>query len=133
MMQDSPFLTDEPPSEPLSENERLLAGFSYVSQILMPAVLPVILLLSRDTRESGFMRYHAIHSLALLVVAIIYYLGATLVYALAAMVSACLLCVLWALFLAPLGVLGYYGWFAYRGERREIPWLTQFLRDNGWV
>lgn len=132
-MPTSPFLTDEPPVEALSENERLLAGFSYVSQALMPAVLPVILLASRDTRESAHLRYHAVHSLALLVVAILYYLGATLVYALAAMVSGCLLCVLWGLFLPPLGVLGYYGWFAYRGERREIPWLTRFLRENGWV
>lgn len=132
-MEDTVFPIDEPPDEPLSENERLLAGLSYVSQLFVPAVLPAVLLWGRDTRDNRFVRYHAIHSLALLLVAIIYYLGAMVIYALAAMLSGCLLCLLWGLFAPPLGVLGYYGWHAYRGERREVPWLTQFLRDNGWI
>ena len=114
----------------VSDHEKLLGGLSYVSQIVLPVLLPVILLTGRETKHSSFLRHHAIHSLALSALTIIYYLAAALVYTVGGAMFSCLLCVLWVLFLPPMGILLYYGWEGFRGSRAEIPWLTRLLRDN---
>jgi uncharacterized membrane protein len=116
-----------------SENDRILAGLAYASQIIVPALLPVILLLHNEMRNRPFLRYHAVQSLGLLVAAIVYYLVATVVYILGSATISCLACVLWLIFLVPAGVMLYYGWLAFRGRQEDVPWLAQFLRDNGWL
>ena len=130
-----PFgLHETPPGvEVPSENDRILAGLAYASQIVVPALLPVILLLREETRNKPFLRYHSVQSLGLLVAAILYYIVAAVVYFLGSVTIGCLACVLWLVFLVPAGVMLYYGWLAFRGRQEEIPWLTQFLRDNGWL
>lgn len=123
-----------PDPEPFTtETERLLAGLSYVSQVLVPGVLPAILLLGEDGRRSGFLRYHAVHSLALLVATVLYYIAATMVFIVVGSAATVLLCVLWILFLPPVAVLAYYGYQAFRGRREVIPWLTDLLRRYGWL
>ena len=117
----------------LTDNERLLAGFSYVSQIILPALLPVILLSSEDTKTSPFLRYHSVQSLGLLVATILYYMAAAIVYVAASTMIGCLTCVLWVMFLLPTVASVYFGFRAFRGRYVEIPWLTGFLRDNGWL
>lgn len=124
---------NEPAAAPPSENEKLLAGLSYLSQILVPAVLPVILLLAEETKRSTFLRHHAVHSLALLVATIIYELAALLVYVVISLVVPCLVCMAWILFLVPVGVLVYYGVKAFLGNYVDIPYLTKFLVGNSWV
>lgn len=131
-----PFSVDEPIDAPasgaaLSDNERLLGGLSYVSQIVIPALLPVILLVSQETKRSPFLRYHAVQSLALLVASVLYYLAALLVNVLVSAIASCLVCVLWMLYLFPIALLLYCGWKSFRGEYVEIPWLTSFLKDSG--
>lgn len=132
----APFGLNEPNQSgapPPTENEKLLAGLSYFSQILVPAVLPVVLLLVEETKRSAFLRHHAVHSLALLVATIIYELAALLAYALVSLVAPCLVCISWILFLLPVGVLAYYGVTAFLGKHADIPYMTQFLKDNRCV
>ena len=117
------------PSRP-TETDRLLAGLSYATQILVPALLPVILLLNADTRRRGFLRAHAIHSLGLLAVGIVYLILAASLYILGSATLGCLVCLLWVLFFAPAGVLLYYGWKAFTGSQAHVPWLTDILRAN---
>lgn len=136
--QGEPFDIDEPVDEalyppPQSDNEKMLAGLSYASQIIIPALLPVILLVSGDTKHSRFLRYHAIQSIALLIVSLLYYLVAALVYVLASALAPCLVCVLWIVFLPPAGAMLYYGLGGFRGEYVDIPYLTRFLKDNNWL
>ncbi len=135
MEQLNPFA--EPPENPSpalpGENERLLAAACYVSQVLVPGILPAILLLAPETRGKPFLRYHGVHSLASLLCVIIYYLAAAVVFSVGAAISVCLIALLWALFLPPLIALGYLAWHAYRGEQFEVPWLTGFLRANHWL
>jgi uncharacterized membrane protein len=137
-----PFTLDEeaaaqqqggPTPPAFTENERLLSGLSYVSQIILPAVFPVVLLLSEDTRRNAFMRYHAVQSLGLLVATILFYLAAGAVYAVVAAIAPVLLCLLWLIFFVPAAVMLYYGYKAFRGEYVEIPYLTPFMRGNGWL
>lgn len=133
---EEPFQINEPagPQAPSAgENERLLAGLSYVSQIILPAVLPVVLLVSQDTKNSRFLRYHAIQSVAVLIASIVYYLAATVAYAVVSAVLPCLGCILWLLFLVPAAAMVYLGYKAFRGDYVEIPWFTAFLRRNAWL
>ena len=131
-----PFALDESGSVGPSmakDTERLLAGLAYISQIVLPGVLPAILLLAADSRGNAFVRHHARQSLGLLVASILYYLGASLVYAAASAIAGCTACILWVLFLLPAGVIVYYGYLAFRGDLTEIPWLSGFMRQNGWL
>ena len=130
-----PFGVDEPDSRPpsMTDNERLLAGLSYLSQIVVPAVLPVILMLTDESKKSDFVRYHAIQGLALFVASVIYALAAVIALVIIVAIAPVLACVTWILFLVPFAVLIYYGILAFQGKRSEIPWLTQFLRDNNWL
>jgi uncharacterized membrane protein len=129
-----PFAVEPPKAASApSDNDRLLAGLSYVSQIVIPAVFPVILLASNETKNSPFMRFHAIQSLGVLVASIVYYLAATVAYALVSAVIPPLACVLWLLFLVPTAAGLYCGFEAFRGKYLELPWLTQFMRDNHWL
>jgi len=116
-----------------SENEKLLAGLSYLSQIFVPAVLPAILLLTDESKRSTFVKHHAIQSLALLVAAVVYEILAAIAYAIGVAVAPCLTCLLWVLFVLPAVPLGYYGVRAFQGKEVEIPYLTKFLRDNHWL
>lgn len=134
--QQEPFGMGEPqgPRPPsTTDNERLLAGLSYLSQIVVPAVLPVILMLTDETKKSDFVRYHAVHGLALFVASVIYVLAAVIAFVIIGAIAPGLACITWILSLAPFAVLIYYGVLAFQGKRSEMPWLTQFLRDNNWL
>jgi len=117
----------------LTENEKLMACLSYASQLIFPAVLPIILLLTEEYKRSPFVRHHAVHGLALLVVTIIYELAMVGVFALASAVVACLACVTWVLFLVPIAVFIYYAVVALKGRSPEVPYLTKFLKDSNWL
>lgn len=128
----NPFGLDQPATPP-SDNEKMLSGLSYVSQIVLPAILPLVLLLSDEGKRSAFVRHHAVQSLALLVVSIIYEMVVGTVVLVIGAVIPCLLAILWVLFLAPLVPLVYYGYKAFQGETVEMPWLTAFLKQNNWL
>ncbi len=134
---EQPFGVDEASSAGgpvgLTENEKLMACLSYASQLILPAVLPIILLLTEEYKRSPFVRHHAVHGLALLVVTVIYELAMVGVFALASAVVACLACVTWVLFLVPVGVFAYYAVVAFKGRSPEVPYLTKFLKDSNWL
>jgi len=117
----------------LTDNEKLMACLSYASQLILPAVLPIILLLTEESKRSAFVRYHAMHTLALLAASIIYELVVVGVYVLASAIAACLACVLWVLFPVPFAVFCYYAVIAFQGKSPEVPYLTKFLRDSKWL
>ena len=132
-----PFGVDETPrgSGPstLTDNERLLGGLSYLSQVIVPAVLPVVLMLTDETQRSDYVRYHAVHGLALFVASEIYSLAVVIVFVVTGAIAPVLTCLTWLLFLAPFVAMVYYGVQAFQGQRTEIPYLTRFLRDSHWL
>jgi uncharacterized membrane protein len=133
-----PFAVDEgatsaPAGPGLTDNEKALAGLSYVSQLLLPAVMPVVLLLSDESKRSDYVRYHAVQSLGLLVAAVLYELAALIVVLIFAGIAPCLLALLWVLFFVPAVPIIYYGLKAFGGEMVGIPYLTDLLRKNGWL
>lgn len=124
-----------PPATPAppSENDKLLGGLAYVSQFILPAVLPAIFLLGSEAKRSPFVRHHAVHGLALLAAAVIYELAATLIFVLGTAIVPPAACILWLLFLVPAVPFLYYGVLAFQGKYVEMPWLTQFLKNNSWL
>lgn len=121
-------------------DDRLIAMLSYITQVLIPAVMPVIVLLSESSKQRPFQRYHAVQSLALTIV----FVGLGIAAAIGAAILQIVPVIGWLiglamLCLAPIGYLMavvallYYGYQSYQGKRFAIPGLTSFLHDQGWL
>ena len=48
-------------------DDRLIALLSYATQIVIPVIMPIIVLLSESSKKRPFQRYHAVQSLAFVV------------------------------------------------------------------
>lgn len=123
-----------------SPDDRLIALLSYATQVIVPLVMPVIVLLSESSKTRPFQRYHAVQSLALGLLfgagGLALGVGASVLWLvpiigpLFSVLLACLIPIAWAM--AVVAML-YYGYQAYQGKRFAIPGLTSFLRDQAWV
>ena len=124
----------EEPSEDLTDNDRLMAALAYATQLIIPIIVPVVMLLSEESKRRPFQKYHAVQSLGLLVASVIYEVLAAIVFtALTVITGGCLACVLWVLFVLPAIPALYYAYQAYQGLYFEIPLLTDFLVQNKWL
>ena len=124
-------VSSEAPSAIQAPSEdRLWAALAYWSQLVLPGVLPAVLLLSDHTNKNKFIRYHAIHGLALLILSILYLIVVTICVIVMAAVLPFTLCMTWLLFLLPVVPLIYYGIYAYKGKTIVAPWLTGFLKQS---
>lgn len=121
------------PATDTTDNDRLMAGLAYASQVVIPLIVPAVMLLAEESKERPFQKYHAIQSLGFLVVAVIYEVLAAIVFCGLSSVTACLACVLWLLFVPPAILAFYYAYQAYQGLYFKIPFLTDFLVDNKWL
>lgn len=134
------FMHDAALDAEATPDDRLIALLSYATQVIIPLVMPVIVLLSESSKTRAFQRYHAIQSIALGVLfgagGIVLGVGASVLWLvpligpLISVLLACLIPIAWAM--AVVAML-YYGYQAYQGKRFAIPGLTSFLRDQGWV
>jgi uncharacterized membrane protein len=123
-----------------SSDDRLIALLSYVTQIIIPVIMPVIVLLSESSNKRPFQRYHAVQSLAFAVVfwSLMVMVGVgtavlqiiPLVGVLVGIMTFCLTPIAW---FASTLLLLYYGLQAYKGRRFAIPGLSSFLQDQGWL
>lgn len=128
--------------DPLADSDdRLIAMLSYVTQLLLPVIMPLIVLLSESSKKRPFQRYHAVQSLALVVVFWGLFLLGSIAIGIIQLVPIlgwlvgviAFLCLTPMYFLGGIGLMLYYGYQAYKGRRFAIPGLTSFLRDQGWV
>lgn len=122
-------------------DDRLIAMLSYATQLVLPAIMPVIVLLSESSKKRPFQRYHAVQSLALVVVFWGVFIAVSIgvgiiqiVPILGALIGIfTFLCIAPLYFLGGIALMLYYGYQAYHGRRFAIPGLTSFLRDQGWT
>ncbi len=134
------FMHDAAVDPAADRDDKLIAMLAYVTQILIPFIMPVIILLSESSKKRPFQRYHAVQSLALTVVftafAAALAIGTAilqvipLVGILVGFIVVCLSPI--AFFMAAIALI-YYGAQAYQGKRFGIPGLTSFLLDQGWL
>jgi uncharacterized membrane protein len=123
-----------------NNDDKLIALLSYITQTLIPVVMPVIVLLSESSKKRSFQRYHAVQSLALCIVFYALISAAAvgtaiiqivpLIGQLVGLLMLCLSPIAWAMYVV---AQLYYGYQAYQGKRFAIPGLTSFLRDQGWA
>lgn len=131
--------------DPLADSDdRLIALLSYVTQLLLPVIMPIIVLLSESSKKRPFQRYHAVQSLAFTLVFWAIFMLASIVvglfqlipvigWLLGWLVGLVFFCLTPMYFVAGIGLLLYYGLQAYKGRRFAIPGLTSFLKDQGWL
>jgi uncharacterized membrane protein len=134
------FMHDTTIDAEASQDDKLIALLSYITQIVIPLIMPVIVLLSESSKKRPFQRYHAVQSLALMLLFIAIAAAATigtgiiqiipLIGQLVGLLMLCLMPIGW--FMAVIALL-YYGYQAFQGKRFAIPGLTGMLRDQGWI
>ena len=116
------------------DNDKLWSLAAYISQMIVPVIVPVIMLLIEPNKNRPFQKYHAAQSLGFLVATFVYEILAGIVFSvLTAITLGCGALVLWVLFLLPIIPAIYYAYLAYQGKRFEIPYLTKFMGEQGWL
>ncbi len=123
-----------------TNDDRLIAMLAYITQLIVPLAMPIIILISESGKRRPFQRYHAVQSLALsllligLVGAASFGIGLMQFVPVVGVVLLVIsLCLSPIAALITLATVVYYGAQAYRGRRFAIPGLTSFLRDQGWL
>lgn len=124
------------PLEEADQNDRLFGLLAYIIGLLVPAFI----LLNEQNKVRPFQRYHAVQSLAVTAVAAVASILLCVVFTIlglipvvnvvAALGSACIMPLL---MLAWLGLIIWYGVLAYQGKYFEIPQVTNFARQQGWL
>jgi len=104
---------------PVTDDDKLWAFLAYA---LTPLV-PIIILLLEDKKDRPFIKAHNAQAL---VWGIINAVGGTILSS-----------VLFFCFGAPSVIIWlvgvYWGWQAYQGNMVEIPFITDFVRQQGWA
>lgn len=134
------FMHDATVDPDANRDDRLIALLSYITQIIVPAVMPVIVLLSASSKHRPFQRYHAVQSLALMVLLVIFGVAAligvsiiSVVPVIGQLVALLAFCLSPIVYLMAVIAFLYYGYQSYQGKRFSIPGLTSILRDQGWI
>ncbi|MBN1265975.1 MAG: DUF4870 domain-containing protein [Anaerolineales bacterium] len=100
----------------ITQNDKLLAAFGYPIPLIA-----LILLFMEDKKARPFLKYHAVQSLAVNVV-----LWVVMVILAITVVGAICAPILWFVTLWP-------AIEAYQGKYMELPVITDFLKNQGWV
>lgn len=99
----------------ITDDDRLWAALSWIPVSPLWPVVSILALLLDDKQNRPFIRYHAVISLitgiALIPLSVITCGLAALVYI----------------------VFFYWAYLAYQGQMVEIPWVSQWARQQGWV
>jgi uncharacterized membrane protein len=100
-----------------TSDDRLWSLLAY----LFSPVIPIVLLLLEDKKSRPYIKYHNMHALALGVSLTI--INIVLSFVIIGICTTVL----------SIGLLIYYGIKAYQGEVFEIPFVTDFLKKQGWI
>ncbi|MBI9046194.1 MAG: DUF4870 domain-containing protein [Anaerolineaceae bacterium] len=98
-------------NDEITSDDKLWATLCYIVGV----IVPIIVLLMEDKKERPYIKYHAIQALATQVIFTV--------------ISLITLGCGSVVFLAEL----YLGYLAYQGTYFEIPVITDFIKNQGWV
>lgn len=99
----------------ITSNDRMWAALSWLPISPLWPILAVVALLMESTKDRPFVRYNAVVSIATGVATIII-----------TIVTFGLGGLLFLVFL-------YWAYKAYQGDMVEVPFISNFCRDRGWV
>jgi len=115
-------------TQDITDNDRLMAALSYPIPIIA-----IVILLSESLKVRPFQKYHAVQALAfwvaLLIVEIVVCILGFIVTAVTAGIGGlCFICLpaLWLIAIWPAVE-------AYQGKYVELPVITDFIRNQGWI
>ncbi len=119
----------------VSDDDRLMAALAWASMaILQIPLVSLVLLIAEENKRRPFQRFHAVNSLLFWVVGFFYEILAVIVYIVLTVISlGCLGLFLWVIFFLPHLVAFYYAYQAYQGRQREVPFITELARGQGWL
>lgn len=99
----------------LTADDRLWAALSWIPVSPLWPIISILVLLLEEQKDRPFVRYHAVVSLvtgvALIPLSVVTCGLAALVYL----------------------VFFYWAYLAYQGQMVEIPWVSTWVREQGWV
>ncbi|MCS6907367.1 MAG: hypothetical protein RML93_05725 [Anaerolineales bacterium] len=98
-------------SAEITSDDKLWAALSYI----FSPIVPIILLLMEDKKSRPFIKYHAVQAIAAFIV----------IFVIATVTLGCGSIVVLVMF--------YWAYKAYQGEYVEIPIITNFIKNQGWV
>ncbi len=108
---------------PVTSEDRMWAALAW-----LPAIgwlFALLVLLMENNRNRPFQRFHAVNALGVAIVLAV--LNVVLSFLVVGLVVSC------PLSLAALAYQVYMAVQAYQGQWKEVPWLTQFARQQGWL
>ncbi len=103
----------------ITSDDKLWSALSYV----FAPIVGIIVLLLEDKKSRPFIKYHAVQSIAIsVVVFLLSIIITTITFGFGG------LCVplAWLVFL-------YWAYKAYQGEYVQIPWVSDFIKKQGWA
>ena len=105
-------------SSDVTSDDKLWAALGY------PIVLVAIIVLFMDDKKARpFIKFHAVQSIAANVV---YFVVATVLSVVTLGFGGLCVPLIWLVFF-------YWAYKAYMGEKFEIPFVTNFIKNQGWV
>jgi len=103
----------------VSDDDKLWAMLSWIPWL--GVILAIISLLIEPQKTRPFIRFHAVQSI-----------GANIIIGIVSLVLG--ITILLSCIVPFLGLVTIYPAIkAYQGEWLELPWLTQFCKDQGWI
>lgn len=114
-------IAEEPMSsmDGITDDDKLWAFLAYV----FTPIVPIILLLMEDKKARPFIKAHNAQALAWGIVNVI---GGTILSLVLFFCLGAPSIIIWAV-----GV--YWGWQAYQGQEVTIPFITDFVKQQGWA
>jgi uncharacterized membrane protein len=105
--------------EEVSDDDKLWALLSWIPWVGW--IMAIIALVAEPQKSRPFVRFHAVQAI-----------GATVIIGIVSLILG--ITVVLACITPFLGLVTIYPAIkAYQGEWFEIPWLTQFCKDQGWI
>jgi uncharacterized protein len=109
-------LNNEEPQVPeITNDDKLWAALAYI----FPIIAPVLIYLMEEKRERPFIRAHAAQALVSGIILVV--------------ISPILLIATLGIGLLAYLIMVYWAFQAYHGRDIEIPFITQWVKDKGWV
>ena len=104
-------MTEQPVNLEVTSDDKLWAALSYIPFIW--PIIAIIVLLMEGKKNRPFIKYHAVQALAVGVAAFVL----------------SFLCIGFLLGL----YMFYLAYKAYQGEYEQVPVITDFIKNQGWV
>jgi len=110
-------MTEQPLSPTPTQDDLLWAALSYP----IFGIMPILALLLDDKKNRPFIKYHATQALILQIILIV-----LMAICSVTIIGFCCVPVIWLAMLWP-------AYEAYQGKELELPVITDFARNQGWL